>query len=177
MKAKFLIPLGLFLVLAGFLFVGLKLDPKYVPSPLIDKPTPEFILPTLANPEQTFSPEQMKGKVWLFNVWATWCVACRSEHEVLNVMAKQGGVTIVSLNYKDERAKAMQWLKRLGNPYETTAMDVDGRVGINWGVYGTPESFVIDRKGIIRYKHVGPISVDDARDLIIPMMAKLEAEQ
>lgn len=113
MKAKFLIPLGLFLVLAGFLFVGLKLDPKYVPSPLIDKPTPEFILPTLANPEQTFSPEQMKGKVWLFNVWATWCVACRSEHEVLNVMAKQGG--------GDHRQPELQGRTRQGHAVAETS--------------------------------------------------------
>ncbi len=173
---RFALPLLVFVLIGGFLYSGLNRDPRYVPSPLIGKPAPEFSLPTLAGPAKSFSPSDMAGKVWLFNIWGTWCVACRVEHPVLVQLAGSGLVDIVGLNYKDDDAEAIKWLKDLGDPYLTTAVDADGRIGIDWGFYGAPETFLIDKKGVIRHKHVGPVSPNDISNTILPLVAELRAE-
>ena len=174
MKAKFLIPLALFGVLVVFLGVGLGLDPHEVSSPLVNKPAPAFKVPQLEQPELQFAAEDMKGQVWLFNVWASWCVACRQEHPVLMQFARQKLVPIVGLDYKDQRKDALGVLKRSGNPYDINAFDADGRVGIDYGVYGVPESYLIDKAGIIRYKHIGPITADALEKTIIPLINELK---
>jgi cytochrome c biogenesis protein CcmG/thiol:disulfide interchange protein DsbE len=174
MKAlKFLIPLAIFVVLVAFLAVGLTRDPREVPSPFIGKPAPAFNLPAVHEAQGGFSPEQMKGKVWLLNVWASWCVSCRVEHPVLNEMSRNGVVPIVGLNYKDARADAQRWLERNGNPYQLSAWDLEGRVGIDYGVYGAPETFVVDKQGIIRYKQIGPITPEVLEKTLLPMLRKL----
>jgi cytochrome c biogenesis protein CcmG/thiol:disulfide interchange protein DsbE len=173
---KYLIPLFIFAVLAVFLAMGLKLKPSEIPSPLIGKPVPVFAAPKLDDPTQKLTPADLKGQVWLFNVWASWCVSCRQEHEVLTQFAGQKTVTIVGLNYKDEPAAAKDWLQNLGNPYNVSIMDQDGRIGIEWGVYGVPETFVVDKQGIVRYKHTGPVGAADIQNVFIPWIAKLQAE-
>lgn len=173
---KFLLPLVLFVILLVFLVIGLKLNPREVPSPLIDKPMPVFTLPQLDAPEKAFHPDQMKGKVWLLNVWASWCVACRAEHPVLNLWARKSRINLIGLNYKDTTQAAKQWLAQLGNPYLTSIVDADGRVGIDWGVYGVPETFLIDKKGIIRYKHIGPLTMDDIKTILNPLIVKLNGD-
>lgn len=170
------LPLLVFAVLVVFLGIGLYLDPREVPSPLIDKPAPAFSAPQLHHPEQAFAPEQFKGKVWILNVWASWCVSCRAEHAVLNEFAKKGLVALVGLNYKDEAADARQWLGMLGNPYQLSVMDKDGKIGLDWGVYGVPESFVIDKKGIVRHKHIGPVDEKSLQDELIPLIQTLNGE-
>ncbi|MGJ0431475.1 DsbE family thiol:disulfide interchange protein [Methylobacter sp.] len=173
---KYIIPLVIFIVMAVFLAVGLNLNPRDIPSPLIDKPAPAFSAPKLGAPSETLSQADMKGKVWLFNVWASWCVSCRSEHPILNQLAQQKAAVIVGLNYKDEPDAAKNWLTQLGNPYDVSIMDQDGRIGIDWGVYGVPETFVIDKKGVIRYKHTGPVTSQDVQAIFLPLIAKLQAE-
>ncbi|MBC7207444.1 MULTISPECIES: DsbE family thiol:disulfide interchange protein [Methyloversatilis] len=172
---RYLWPLGLFLVLAGFLFAGLYLNPREVPSPLIGKAVPAFSIPQLAAPDKTFSPADMKGKVWLVNVWASWCVSCRQEHPLLVELAKTGLVPMVGLHYKDERDAGMKWLAEHGDPYLLSAHDRDGRVAIDFGVYGTPETFIVDKTGVIRYKHTGPLTPQLLRDDILPRVKQLEA--
>lgn len=172
---RFLVPLAIFAVLVAFLYKGLSLDPKKVPSPLVGKPAPAFSLPTLHNPDATISSDDFAGKVSLLNVWATWCVSCRAEHQVLMALEQTGKVEIYGLNYKDKRADARRWLQNLGDPYVANAFDQNGRVGINWGVYGTPETFVIDHEGVIRYKHIGPISEKDMIEVILPLVEQLRA--
>jgi cytochrome c biogenesis protein CcmG/thiol:disulfide interchange protein DsbE len=174
MNKKLLIPLALFLVLCGFLFVGLFRDPREVPSPLIGKPAPAFTLNQLHKPAQTLGLADMKGQVWLLNVWASWCVACREEHPLLVELAKQNFVPIVGLNYKDEPAAGMKWLTQLGDPYVASVVDRDGRVGIDFGVYGVPETFVIDKNGVIRFKQIGPVTVDALQNKIIPLVRELQ---
>jgi cytochrome c biogenesis protein CcmG/thiol:disulfide interchange protein DsbE len=171
---RFILPLVVFLVLAGFLYVGLGLDPHEVPSPLIDKPAPAFNLPQLHDSTKTFSQEEMKGKVWLLNVWSSWCVSCKEEHPLLLNLAQQNIVPIYGLDYKDKKADAEMWLNQAGNPYTLNAMDRDGRVGINYGVYGVPETYVIDKQGIIRYKQIGPITSESLNQKILPMVAELQ---
>ena len=171
---RYLIPLLLFLVLVGFLARGLVLDPREVPSPLINKPAPAFELSELAQPELKFSPAEMKGKVWLLNVWASWCVSCREEHPVLLALSKTGTVPLYGLNYKDQRADGLRWLAQFGNPYILNAFDGDGRVGIDYGVYGVPETYVIDKAGIIRYKQIGPVTPDALNKKILPLVKELE---
>ncbi len=173
---RFILPLLVFVVISGFLYSGLGRDPTYVPSPFIGKPAPQFKLPTLHDPDSSFSTEQMTGKVWLLNIWATWCASCRVEHPVLVDLAQRGQVDIVGLNYKDEDDKAISWLQQLGDPYQITAVDSDGRIGIDWGLYGAPETFVIDAEGTVRLKHVGPVSFDDLEKTIMPLVAKLQSE-
>jgi cytochrome c biogenesis protein CcmG/thiol:disulfide interchange protein DsbE len=153
--------------------VGLNRNPRDVPSPLVGKPAPDFKVPQLGDPTKTFSPADMKGKVWLFNVWASWCVSCRQEHPVLVAFAKQGGVPIIGLNYKDQPADGKKWLVDFGDPYQLSAYDGDGRVGINYGVYGVPETYIIDKQGIIRMKHTGPITPTSLKDEILPLVAEL----
>jgi cytochrome c biogenesis protein CcmG/thiol:disulfide interchange protein DsbE len=172
---KFGVPLAIFVALAAFLAIGLTRDPREVPSPFIGKPAPAFALERLHEPGETFSPEHMKGKVWLLNVWASWCVSCRVEHPLLVEMAKRNDVPIVGLDYKDERAAGLQWLARMGNPYVVSAFDVDGKVGIDYGVYGVPETFVIDKQGVIRYKQIGPITPEALERKILPLIRELNA--
>ncbi len=173
---KYIIPLILFVVIAVFLALGLKLKPNEIPSPLLNKPAPAFTAPKLTAPEQKLSPEDLKGKVWLLNVWASWCVSCREEHPVLNQMAKQQAAIIIGLNYKDDPEAGKSWLSTLGNPYNDSVMDRDGRIGIDWGVYGVPETFVMDKQGIVRYKHTGPVTGDDVQMTFLPLIAKLQGE-
>jgi cytochrome c biogenesis protein CcmG/thiol:disulfide interchange protein DsbE len=170
---KYLLPLAAFVVLVAFLAIGLNLNPRDVPSPLVGKPAPDFKLPLLSDPAKSFSPAEMKGKVWLLNVWASWCVSCRQEHPVLVSFAKQGNVPIVGLNYKDQVADGKKWLVDFGDPYMLSAVDADGRVGINYGVYGVPETYVIDKHGLIRLKHTGPITADSLKTQILPLVAEL----
>ena len=174
---RFILPLVLFLGVGVFLYRGLDLDPRFVPSPLIGKTAPEFSLPVLAvdSGDSEFSPSQMVGKVWLLNIWGTWCAGCRVEHPVLVNLARQGSIEIVGLNYKDESDSALRWLDELGDPYLVTAVDSDGRTGIDWGFYGAPETFVIDQSGIVRYKHIGPITADDLNKSILPLVSQLRA--
>lgn len=173
MKRKFLIPLLIFVPLLLLLGVGLKHDPREVPSPLIGKPAPAFDLAQLDDASKRFSPEALKGKPWLLSVWASWCTSCQQEHPLLVDLAKRGEVTIVGLDYKDDPAEAKAWLQRWGNPYSLTVSDRDGRVGINYGVYGVPETYVIDRAGVIRYKHVGPLTPEVIDSKLLPMMRRM----
>ena len=190
---RFVWPLIGFIVLVVLLAVGLRLNPREVPSPLVGKPAPDFALPKLAAMDQTFSPKDMKGKVWLLNVWASWCVSCRQEHPILVEIAKNKAITLVGLNYKEvrgdgafdmdkisaesERALAVErvdtWLKRHGDPYALSVLDLDGRVGIDYGVYGVPETYVIDKQGVIRFKHIGPVTPDVFSGKILPLVAEL----
>ena len=174
MKAKFLFPLVLFLVLAVFLAIGLNRDPHEVPSPLINKPAPAFEIPQLSESNQSFSPASMKGQVWILNVWASWCVACREEHPVLVELAKSKMAPIIGLDYKDKREEALAMLAKQGNPYVLSAFDSNGRVGIDYGVYGVPETYVIDKTGIIRFKHIGPITMDLLNQKIYPLISELQ---
>ena len=171
---KFLIPLGIFVVLVIFLGRGLSLDPREVPSPLIGKPAPAFSLSQLDKPAQMIGTEQLLGQVWILNVWASWCVACRDEHPVLVEFSKTSVAPIYGLNYKDKREPAMNWLQQLGNPYTASIFDESGRVGIDFGVYGVPETFVIDKLGVIRYKKTGPVTQETIQSIILPLVKKLQ---
>jgi len=173
---RYLTPLVLFLALAALLYRGLALNPREVPSPLIGKPAPEFTLPELKDAGKQLSHSDFQGKVSLLNVWATWCVSCRAEHPLLMQLARQG-VTIYGLDYKDNREDAQRWLSRFGDPYVANAFDADGRVGIDWGVYGTPETFVIDQQGIIRHKHIGPLTEDAIQREILPLIQQLRGNK
>ena len=174
MKAKFLIPLALFIVLVIFLAIGLNRDPHELPSPLINKLAPAFAIPQLSEPNKTFSPASMKGQVWVLNVWASWCVACREEHPVLVELAKSVMAPVIGLDYKDQRADALAMLAKQGNPYLLSAFDANGRVGIDYGVYGVPETYVIDKAGIIRFKHIGPITPAVLNQKIYPLLSELK---
>lgn len=175
---RFLIPLGLFLALASFLAVGLSLNPREVPSPLVGRQAPSFVLPRLAADsaaaEGRFSPADMKGQVWLLNVWASWCASCRIEHPLLMDLAKSAAVPLVGLDYKDAPADGRRWLAQLGDPYLLSAVDRDGRVGMDYGVYGVPETYVIDKAGTIRYKQIGPLSAEVLQDKILPLVRELQ---
>ena len=168
---RFLIPLGVFLVMVIFLGVGLSLDPREIPSPLIGKPAPAFELPTLEAPDQRFGPHLLKGYPYLLNVWASWCEACRAEHPVLIDLARRGEIPLIGLNYKDTPEKARAWLEAHGgNPFQTIAVDANGKVGIDWGVYGVPETFLIDANGIILYKHTGPLNRKVLEETLLPLI-------
>lgn len=171
-----LIPLIIFLVVVGFLFKGLFLNPREVPSPLVGKPAPQFSLARLDAADTKFSPTEMLGKVWLLNTWASWCAACKDEHPLLVELAKSNLVPIIGLDYKDNDQDAQKWLDEAGNPYAINAVDADGRVGIDYGVYGVPETYVIDKKGIIAYKQIGPITIQALRDTIFPLVKQLQAQ-
>jgi cytochrome c biogenesis protein CcmG/thiol:disulfide interchange protein DsbE len=172
---RYLVPMGILLVLLYFLRAGLSLNPKEVPSPLIGKPAPEFSLPRLDQPEQRISRADMVGQVWMLNVWASWCAACRQEHPLLVQYAQQSKVPIYGLNYKDDRAAGMKWLADFGDPYTASISDRDGRVGIDFGVYGVPETFVIDREGVIRFKQIGPITPEVLSNTIEPLLKQLNS--
>ncbi|HYH43457.1 MAG TPA: DsbE family thiol:disulfide interchange protein [Burkholderiales bacterium] len=167
----------MFLVLVVFLGIGLTLNPREVPSPLVGKPAPQFELPVLHAPEQTFSPRSMLGKVWMLNVWASWCVSCRHEHPVLMELARSGALPIYGLNYKDGRQDGIEWLNRHGDPYKLSAFDNKGAVGIDYGVYGVPESYVIDKRGVIRFKQIGIVTPDILRAKILPLVRELERDR
>jgi cytochrome c biogenesis protein CcmG/thiol:disulfide interchange protein DsbE len=170
---KFALPLVIFLFLVVFLAAGLRRDPHEVPSPLIDKPAPGFQLAELHNPSKTFSPEEMRGKVWLLNTWASWCISCREEHPLLVELSRTGAVPILGLNYKDRRQDALRTLVELGNPYVLSVLDTDGRVGIDYGVYGVPETYLIDKNGLIRFKQIGPVTAKVVNNTILPMVKNL----
>jgi cytochrome c biogenesis protein CcmG, thiol:disulfide interchange protein DsbE len=170
---KFVIPLAVFGVLVGFFARGLYLDPREVPSPLIDKPAPEFALTRLDQPEQTIRRADMLGKVWMLNVWASWCESCREEHPLLVEFAKSKALPIYGLDYKDQREPAQAWLAERGNPYDASLFDASGRVGIDFGVYGVPETFLIDKKGVIRFKQIGVMTPEALRDKVMPLVRQL----
>ena len=162
-----------FALLVALLAAGLRLDPREVPSPLIGKPAPAFELPQLAAPDKTFSQKEMAGKVWIMNVWASWCPPCLVEHPVISQLAKSDIAPVIGLNYKDTREDALPWLARNGNPFQLTVFDASGRIGIDYGVYGVPETYVIDRQGVIRYKHIGPVTPEVADKKIAPLVKEL----
>lgn len=170
---RYAIPLVLFVGLVVFLAIGLGHDPHEVPSPLINKPAPAFKLSQLKDSSKTFSAQEMRGKVWLLNVWASWCISCREEHPLLLEYARSGEVPIYGLNYKDKADDALSWLAELGDPYVLSVSDLDGRVGIDYGVYGAPETYLIDRNGIIRFKHIGPVTPDVWQKAILPLAKEL----
>lgn len=169
LKLKFLVPLLAFLGMTVFLVIGLTLDPRHLPSTRIDKPAPPFELQLLDQSGSIFSPKDLLGQRWLLNVWASWCVGCRVEHPLLNQMAEESNIFMVGLNYKDDPADARRWLQQRGNPYRKIPTDINGDAGIDWGVYGVPETFVIDEAGIIVYKHTGPLTVDIVNQQIKPL--------
>lgn len=170
---RFLLPLGLFAILIGFLWRGLRLDPHEVPSPLIGKPAPPFALTRLDDANLTIRREDMLGKVWLLNVWASWCVACREEHATLVAFSRTKTLPIIGLDYKDTRPEGLGWLGRFGNPYDASIFDQDGRTGIDYGVYGVPETFLIDKQGVIRFKQIGPLTPELIESRIRPLLKAL----
>jgi cytochrome c biogenesis protein CcmG/thiol:disulfide interchange protein DsbE len=171
---KAYIPLGIFAVLLVFLAIGLTRDPHEIPSPLIGKPAPAFTAPVLGKPAETLSNKDMLGQVWLLNTWASWCVACRVEHPLLVEFVKTNPLPIIGLDYKDKEADGMKWLARYGDPYTRAIVDADGRIGIDFGVYGVPESFLIDKQGIIRYKQIGPFTEEVLREKLVPLIKELQ---
>jgi len=198
---RFIWPLLGFILLTAFLAVGLFLDPREVPSPLIDKPAPDFTLPVLVRTNaptpdgDSFSPAKMRGKVWMLNIWASWCFSCRAEHPLLVEFAASKSYPVIGLNYKEVRGdgsidvpedenaemqlaskRANAWLDYRGDPYLLTVMDNDGRAGINYGVYGVPETYLIDKAGIIRFKQIGQLTEDVMQRKILPLAAKLAEE-
>ena len=170
---RYLVPLGIFFLLVLIFGLGLQYDPRKVPSPLIGKAVPAFTLPELGSPDKTFSADDLKGQVSLLNVWASWCVTCRHEHPLLVALSRTNSIKIYGLNYKDTRNDALQWLNKFGDPYSKSLFDQDGKVGIDFGVYGVPETYVLDRDAIIRYKHIGPITQDILESKILPLIKQL----
>jgi cytochrome c biogenesis protein CcmG, thiol:disulfide interchange protein DsbE len=170
---RFILPLAIFVVLVVFLAAGLRLDPREVPSPLIGKPAPGFALARLDDASKTIRREDMLGKVWMLNVWASWCAACRDEHPHLVAFARTKQMPIYGLNYKDTRNDGLAWLARFGDPYDASLFDQDGRVGIDFGVYGVPETFIIDKQGVIRFKQIGPVTPAIIQTRIVPLLKEL----
>ena len=168
--------LAAFIALVVLLGVGLKLNPREVPSPLIGKPAPAFELPQLHEPGKTFTPAEMRGRVWMLNVWASWCVSCRDEHPVLMALSRANVLPIYGLDYKDEPDAAKKWLEQFGNPYKLSAVDRKGQVGIDYGVYGVPETYIIDKRGVIRYKQIGIVTPEIVEKKLLPLVKQLEAE-
>lgn len=172
---RFLLPLGVFALLLVFLLVGLRLNPREVPSPLIDKPAPAFSLPLLGQPDQRIARDDLLGKVWVLNIFASWCAPCRVEHPLVTDLASLKLAPVYGLNYKDKTDDATKWLAQLGDPFAGVLVDADGRTGIDFGVYGVPETFVIDQKGVIRLKHIGPLTPDVVSEQIVPLLSRLRA--
>jgi cytochrome c biogenesis protein CcmG, thiol:disulfide interchange protein DsbE len=173
---KFVWPLVGFVGLIGLLAVGLRLNPREVPSPLVGKPAPDFEIAQLHAPDKTFSPQSMRGQVWMLNVWASWCVSCREEHPVLVAYTQTpGAVPLIGLNHKDKRDDGQRWLQQFGNPYQLSAYDIDGRVGIHYGVYGVPETYLIDKAGVIRFKQIGPVTPQVLNEKILPLIKELSS--
>ena len=172
--ARHLIPLLVFAVLVVFLWAGLSLNPREVPSPLIDKPAPQFALPQLREPGAVIRTTDLRGQVWLLNVFASWCTPCLEEHPYLVDLAKSGVVPVYGLNYKDQREVALKLLSKHGDPYAGIVVDAQGRTGIEYGVYGVPETFVIDKMGIIRFKQIGPLTPQVLEEEIMPLVRRLQ---
>ena len=170
---KVIIPLVLFVILVVFLAIGLGRDPHKLPSALINKPAPEFALAELRDPTKIISPQQMRGKVWILNVWGSWCPACREEHPFLMEIARSGVVPIYGLSWKDKREDALAVLSELGDPYILNMSDFDGRVAIDYGITGAPESYLIDKNGVIRYKEPGQLTPEIMRNKILPLVQEL----
>lgn len=171
-----LLPLIIFLIMVGFLAWGLQRDPSRIDSPLIDQAAPAFSLPVLGS-DTTFTSADMLGKPWVLNVFASWCGPCIAEHPVLTDLAEQQNAPVVALNYKDRSADAVAWLARYGDPFYVVAEDQAGSVGIDWGVYGVPETFVIDAEGNVRYKHIGPLSDEDMKNTVMPLLQSLSSQE
>jgi cytochrome c biogenesis protein CcmG/thiol:disulfide interchange protein DsbE len=171
---RWFVPLAIFAVLVTFLWVGLSRDPREVPSPLIGKAAPAFDLERLHEPGARLSNADLMGQVWLLNVWASWCVSCRTEHPLLMQLANANVVPVVGLDYKDKPDDGRAWLAQNGNPYRMSMIDQDGHAGIDWGVYGVPETFVVDKRGIIRFKQIGPVSVESLEQRILPLVRELQ---
>lgn len=174
-----LLPLAVFVLLLVFLGAGLGGKPRELPSALLNRPAPAFVLPVLAAPSEgqagrTMSRDELRGQVWMLNVWASWCAACREELPALMEFARRSAVPVYGLNYKDQPDAALRWLARHGNPYHRSLRDDDGRVGIDFGVYGVPETFIIDREGVVRYKHVGVLTPDIIETQIAPLLRRLQ---
>lgn len=182
MNKKYFIPLIAFFALVALLLFGLTNDPKLIPSPFVGHPAPDFKLPKLYKPDETISAKEMEGQVWILNIWASWCAPCRDEHKVLSHLISREKVPTIGMNYKDYGTEdygdeALQWLATLGNPFAAVAVDSKGDAGIDWGVVGVPETFVMDKKGIVRYKFTGPIYPSAVDDILIPLIEKLRKEQ
>ena len=173
---RFILPFVLFAILAGFLYVGLGLNPHEVPSPLVGKTAPPFTLPRLDEPSRQFSSDDMKGQVWLFNIWASWCTACKQEHHVLMNLARKKFVPIYGMDYKDKREDGMAVLRMNGDPYTLVVSDAEGRVGIEYGVYGVPETYLIDKQGVIKYKQIGAVTEKALNETILPLIKELQAK-
>ncbi|MDD5395056.1 MAG: DsbE family thiol:disulfide interchange protein [Thiothrix sp.] len=173
--SRYFIPLAGFLLLLVLLAVGLNLNPREVPSPFIGKPAPSFTLPSLYG-EASISPANLKGEVWLLNVWASWCATCQQEHVMLEYLIKRADIKAIGLNYKDQAGDAKRWLERLGNPFQSVVMDTDGKAGIEWGVYGTPETFIIDAQGVVRHKHIGALTEPVVQRELLPLIQQLRKE-
>jgi cytochrome c biogenesis protein CcmG/thiol:disulfide interchange protein DsbE len=171
---RLLVPLAVFVIIVAFLWAGLGRDPREVPSPLVGKPAPAFELAQLHEPGKKLGTSDLKGQVWLLNVWASWCVSCRVEHPILLELSKSNTVPIVGLDYKDKPEEGKAWLAQHGDPYSVSVIDADGRVGIDWGVYGVPETFVVDKAGVIRYKHIGPVTAEALQKNILPLVRELQ---
>jgi cytochrome c biogenesis protein CcmG, thiol:disulfide interchange protein DsbE len=169
---KYLVPIGLFAVLVGFLYYGLGRDKQTLPSPLIGKPAPVFELPQLDDPTKTFSNRELAGKPYVLNIWGSWCIGCRQEHDALMEISRRGEVPIIGLDWNDDRDQALQWLRQLGNPYAANAFDGEGRVAIDWGAYGAPETFLVDANGTVVKKHTGPITVEIWEQEFLPLVQK-----
>ena len=170
-----LIPLAVFGVLVAFLAIGLRGNPRELPSALLDRPAPAFRVSTLASPTQAMGTQDLRGQVWVLNVWASWCTACRLEHPVLVDFARGGAVPVYDLNYKDKREDAQKWLSNFGDPYQQSFFDADGRVGMDFGVYGVPETYVIDREGMVRFKHTGALTPEVLEQQVLPLVRSLRA--
>lgn len=172
---KYFVPLAAFLILVVLLAVGLKLDPREVPSPFIGKPAPSFSAERL-NDKGQLGPADLNGEIWLFNIWASWCGGCQTEHPLLTKLIKDEAITAIGLNYKDENPAARRWLARFGNPFTAVVTDPEGKIGLDWGVYGVPETFIVDHKGVIRHKHIGPLTRSAVAEEIKPLLAELRKE-
>lgn len=175
-RRPYLWPLAIFVVIAIFLGIGLTLDPRQLPSPLINKPVPQFRLPPVEGRTLGLASEDLRGEVAVVNVFASWCTACRDEHPLWMELAQKRALPIHGLNYKDQPEDAARWLNELGDPYTRTGADRDGRVGIDWGVYGVPETFVIDKRGMIRDKIIGAITRESVDKRLLPLVRQLQAE-
>lgn len=171
---RFVIPIVIFVVLAVLLGIGLTINPRNVPSPFIGKPAPQFDLVSMDFPDQRMTPDKLLGRPWVLNVFASWCATCVEEVPQISELARH--VILIGLNKEDEEAKARQWLQRYGNPYAMILVDKDGKASIDWGVYAVPETFIMDKKGIVRYKYLGAIPDQELRNKILPLLQELMAE-
>ena len=174
--SKFALPLVAFALLVGMFVVGLNLDPSRIPSPLLEHTAPEFAIPSLQDPNVLVGSADYANRVALVNIWATWCPGCRQEHGFLLELAQQGTIPIFGLNWRDNRTEALGWLRSLGNPYIATGFDADGRVGIDWGAYGAPETFLIDANGIVIHKHIAPLTREIWERDFVPLIDAIEAK-